>query len=218
MPHNNLICILLQFFSLKHLSTCEVCFVSDADPQLIVEDFPSGVCKLCHSVLGYIEKHLPELKNFKLKKGFYKPQIDCIIEDKLYLGNFHGARNRDLLDKHGITHVVVAGHHMKEFDKEKYTYKLLDYADSAEQNIVSTFQEVIDFIDNGEKVLVHCFAGVSRSASLVIAYIMKNMKLSYNQAYAYVKERRDKIRPNNGFVKQLQIYEQNLKDQKVIQE
>ncbi len=62
-----------------------------------------------------------------------------------------------------------------------------------------------------KKVLFHCAAGVSRSASFVIAYLMKANQISYLQAYNLVKTKRPIIRPNSGFVQQLQEYEKYLK-------
>jgi hypothetical protein len=55
----------------------------------------------------------------------------------------------------------------------------------------------------GRAVLIHCHQGVSRSATITIAYLMKRLSWNYEQAYAYVKERRPCIYPNKGFVKQL---------------
>lgn len=52
-------------------------------------------------------------------------------------------------------------------------------------------------------MLVHCAAGVSRSASFVIAYLMKKRDMLYPDALRYVKERRKVISPNSGFKKQL---------------
>lgn len=60
------------------------------------------------------------------------------------------------------------------------------------------------FIGN---TLVHCHFGVSRSATLVIAYLMEKYRLSYEQAHAYVKQRRNFINPNPGFVNQLREYQ-----------
>jgi protein-tyrosine phosphatase len=50
---------------------------------------------------------------------------------------------------------------------------------------------------------VHCAAGVSRSASFVIAYLIKKKEMLYPDALKYVKERRRVICPNGGFKKQL---------------
>uniref|UniRef100_A0A4W3IX57 Serine/threonine/tyrosine interacting protein n=1 Tax=Callorhinchus milii TaxID=7868 RepID=A0A4W3IX57_CALMI len=57
------------------------------------------------------------------------------------------------------------------------------------------------------KLLLHGNAGISRSAALVIAYIMETFGLKYRDAFTYVQERRFCINPNAGFVHQLQEYE-----------
>ena len=62
-------------------------------------------------------------------------------------------------------------------------------------------------IQGGGVVLVHCFAGVSRSSSVVIAYLMHYHGMSYMQAFSHVKTRRSWICPNYGFVNQLKRYE-----------
>ena len=63
---------------------------------------------------------------------------------------------------------------------------------------------------NGGKALVHCVAGVSRSASLCLAYLMKYQRMTLDQAYGHVKKRRPVIHPNVGFWKQLIEYERRL--------
>jgi protein-tyrosine phosphatase len=52
---------------------------------------------------------------------------------------------------------------------------------------------------SNKNVFIHCYAGVSRSATFVVYYIMKTMGLNVNDAMAYVKKRRSKIKPNSGF-------------------
>lgn len=63
---------------------------------------------------------------------------------------------------------------------------------------------------NGGKVLVHCHAGVSRSATICIAYLMYYKHLTMDQAYDYLKARRHIINPNWNFMTQLQEYEKQL--------
>lgn len=60
---------------------------------------------------------------------------------------------------------------------------------------------------NRSKCLVHCKMGVSRSASTVIAYAMKEFGWSLEKAYNYVKQKRSIARPNAGFMRQLLEYE-----------
>eukprot|EP00494_Astrolonche_serrata_P031319 UN31588 len=64
------------------------------------------------------------------------------------------------------------------------------------------------------RVLVHCYKGVSRAPSFVIGYLMlkessTNCACVYEKIYNYVKSKRNKINPNVGFVKQLQFYEES---------
>lgn len=56
-------------------------------------------------------------------------------------------------------------------------------------------------------VLVHCNAGVSRSSSVVIGYLMLRNKLPFEEAHRQVKTARPAVRPNPGFYRQLQLYE-----------
>jgi protein-tyrosine phosphatase len=74
-------------------------------------------------------------------------------------------------------------------------------------NINNTLFRMIDIIDsyltNNQKVVVNCFAGVSRSSSIVIAYIMYKYNLTLEEAFQYVKSKRPIVQPNVGFMRQL---------------
>ena len=62
----------------------------------------------------------------------------------------------------------------------------------------------------GGKVMIHCQAGVSRSSTIVIAYIMKYSGLSMTSAFHYVKSKRTIVAPNFNFMGQLLEFEQQL--------
>lgn len=59
------------------------------------------------------------------------------------------------------------------------------------------------------KVLVHCAMGKSRSATIVIMYIMKKFLLPFSVAKQLVSTRRETIEVNHGFLDQLKSFEQN---------
>lgn len=58
--------------------------------------------------------------------------------------------------------------------------------------------------------MVHCLAGVSRSVSLVLAYLIKHRGMGYCDAYDLIKGRRKIIHPNDGFIQQLKKFEREF--------
>jgi len=66
---------------------------------------------------------------------------------------------------------------------------------------------LFSFRANNQCCLVHCKMGISRSASTVLAYLMKEHNHSFADALEHVKKRRSCINPNGGFRNQLLIYE-----------
>ena len=71
----------------------------------------------------------------------------------------------------------------------------------------NTFKYISRAKMEGSKVLVHCKMGISRSASVVIAYAMKANNWDFDQALRHVKEKRSCIKPNRSFVSQLETYQ-----------
>ena len=61
-------------------------------------------------------------------------------------------------------------------------------------------------IDGGGRVLVHCQHGVSRSASVVVAYLCFSMGLSVDEALDTLRHDRPEAHPNNGFMQQLRLF------------
>ena len=130
------------------------------------------------------------------------------------IGNQRDASDREILAKLGVTHIInVTSQLPLHFEDDGITYKRLPASDSGSQNLKQYFKEAIDFIDdvrecNG-RVLVHCQAGVSRSPTIVIAYLMARSHKTLAEAFAYVKDRRNIVAPNLNFMGQLLEFEQN---------
>ena len=91
---------------------------------------------------------------------------------------------------------------------------IIELSDTPQTNIIQYFIKSLKFMDEtDDKVFVHCFAGVSRSATLVIAYFMWKKELSFKKSYDFVNQYRF-VSPNIGFTRQLLIFEKRLKDAK----
>mmetsp|Transcript_5725 Transcript_5725/g.4903 ORF Transcript_5725/g.4903 Transcript_5725/m.4903 type:complete len:186 (+) Transcript_5725:65-622(+) len=144
--------------------------------------------------------------------GYYEAPSIHQINDKIWISNCEAAYSKKLLKERGITHILAAGNGLEKKFPGEFTYLHLRLNDIPSQNLFPTFKEAIKFIDQGQKVLVHCHAGISRSSSNVIAYLMWKNGWSYTEAYHYVKRGRPIVNPNPGFVNQLKRLEFQLKN------
>lgn len=132
-----------------------------------------------------------------------------MVEDGLYLGGRDAAEDEDLIQGFGITHVLTVDTYRIDFEGNVVCLYL--YAeDRAEEDLLSRFNEACDFIERGQQTgacLVHCRFGVSRSATLVAAHLMRKYALDFNEALYKLKERRSCIGPNTGFIAQLKLFQ-----------
>jgi protein-tyrosine phosphatase len=122
----------------------------------------------------------------------------------LYLGDKDTVKFISRLEQ--VTHVLSVIEPVKKIDG--VIWKGIEIEDHPAQLILKHFEDAFSFIENSNgSVYVHCRAGVSRSATIVIAYIMWKFDLTFEQAFKYVKSRRSQIHPNPGFQAQLKWYE-----------
>lgn len=123
----------------------------------------------------------------------------------LFIGSFEDALSSKFMTERPTAVLNVS----RDLMRSPYAveYLQLPVNDNPNENISVYFNKAISFIESALKrnmrVLVHCFAGISRSATVVIAYLMKKCNMTFNEAYKFVKARRNIINPNMGFVYQL---------------
>ncbi|KAI5635470.1 dual specificity phosphatase, catalytic domain-containing protein [Phthorimaea operculella] len=128
--------------------------------------------------------------------------IPILVTDYLYIGS-QDCTASNVLQKYDIKHVLSLG-----IDVEVATdHKFVECLDLPETNIGPVLQESLPFIHKAvelkENVLVHCNAGVSRTSTVAIAYLMQYKDMTFDEAYNLVKGQRPAIQPNAGFKKQL---------------
>jgi hypothetical protein len=133
----------------------------------------------------------------------------------LFLGNKENAKDSQLLRDLGVTHIInVAFPQVDCFYPKVFCYHNVTILDSEEEDISLHFDECITFIKEARRyeaaVFVHCIAGVSRSPSIVMAYMMREERMRLHDAYNYIVQRRAIVRPNESFRLQLAQYEIKL--------
>ncbi|XP_066495717.1 dual specificity protein phosphatase 2 [Tiliqua scincoides] len=129
----------------------------------------------------------------------------------LYLGSCYHSSNREVLESLGITAVLNVSSSCPNHFEGQFLYKSIPVEDNQMAEISVWFQEAINFIDSvknsGGRVLVHCQAGISRSATICLAYLIQSRRVRLEEAFDFVKQRRGVISPNFGFMGQLLQFE-----------
>lgn len=134
----------------------------------------------------------------------------------LYLGCQRDVLNKDLMQQIDVVYVLNASNSCPKPDFIPESHFLrVPVNDSFGEKILPWLDRSLDFIEKAKacnsRVLVHCLAGISRSATIAIAYIMKRRDLSLDEAYRFVKEKRPTISPNFNFLGQLLDFERRIK-------
>ncbi|KAI0484008.1 hypothetical protein GGR56DRAFT_4246 [Xylariaceae sp. FL0804] len=144
------------------------------------------------------------------------------VLDYMYLGNIVHANNSDLLRAMGIGQVLSVGETVTWRDGEMEAWGsdnvlvVHGVQDNGIDPLTDEFERCLEFIDrgrrNGTATLVHCRVGVSRSATICIAEVMRSMNLSFPRAYCFVRARRLNviIQPHLRFAYELLKWEELL--------
>ncbi|XP_050804264.1 dual specificity protein phosphatase 4 [Gopherus flavomarginatus] len=132
----------------------------------------------------------------------------------LYLGSAYHAARRDMLDTLGITALLNVSSDCPNHFEGHFQYKCIPVEDNHKADISSWFMEAIEYIelvkDCHGRVLVHCQAGISRSATICLAYLMMKKRVKLEEAFEFVKQRRSIISPNFSFMGQLLQFESQV--------
>ncbi len=132
------------------------------------------------------------------------------------LGSQDAAQDEDLLKLYSVTHILNMATGVQNYFPETFIYLKIDLLDLPTADLASQLPRCLRFIDDAlrsdctNRVLLHCNAGVSRSASVAIAYLMEQHRLTLSEAICRLKAVRPSIRPNDGFMQQLRNFERRL--------
>mmetsp|Transcript_48819 Transcript_48819/g.87915 ORF Transcript_48819/g.87915 Transcript_48819/m.87915 type:complete len:292 (+) Transcript_48819:63-938(+) len=146
------------------------------------------------------------------------------IRPNLWLGSQRGARDEQALVQRGVTHVLSVGDYnlgarqrmrVPASEEDPLERLILTLPDDSSSRLDRHFSVCSSFISEGLKqggvVLVHCYAGQSRSPTLVAAHLMHELGCTATRAVEMVQQRRPAARPNAGFLSQLVSLEGRLR-------
>ncbi|XP_015922369.1 uncharacterized protein [Parasteatoda tepidariorum] len=139
----------------------------------------------------------------------------------VYLGSQNDALNKEILKHYNITYQLNVSNNCPKPDFiQESNFMRIPVIDNYSEKLLPHFSKAFQFLDkvreSGGCVLIHCLAGISRSATVAIAYVMKTLKMSSDEAYRYVKAKRATVSPNFNFLGQLLEFEKQLQLESVL--
>lgn len=150
-------------------------------------------------------------------RAIFFMHVACnVLDDFLFLGSARSLRRSNLVKEKAISLVINATVDVPHPDHESSEIECvrIPVEDKPDAILSVYFDVVSDKIEeariSGKSVLVHCNAGISRSPTLVVAYLMKHKMMTLSDAYSHVKSRRLFVQPKPGFWKQLMEFEHRL--------
>ena len=177
-----------------------------------------------HGVKKYLESFYYTTWLYGKIRSYVQPWISTNfntneIVPNLFVGDIASAYNKKELKKIGVTHVLTAILGVSPIFPNEFTYKNVPIRDIPGESIDVYFKQSNEYIskaiNGGGKVLVHCICGVSRSATLVAAYLMKEHGMSCDQAVELLQKRRTCVEPNEGFRKQLEEFQNAIQQEEI---
>jgi atypical dual specificity phosphatase len=141
------------------------------------------------------------------------------ITNQIWIGSYGDLSNDKFLDERQITHILCCADEIPlrvgfPYSQAYQGYKVPLMHDKVNEKTMAYFLEgatVLDtWINDGKNIMVHCFAGISRSVSVVITYLMVYKGWSYDLAFQHIKLRRPRMNPHSDFVPILRTIESKL--------
>ena len=131
------------------------------------------------------------------------------VADGLYITNFINATDYKALKALGVRQILIVGTELPRHGEPLFKVMTVRIDDHPDVNIKKHFNSTYNFINHGP-TLVHCAAGISRSATIVAAFLMRKYNLTADKAVSHIKKCRSIVQPNNGFMNQLHQFEKDL--------
>jgi len=132
----------------------------------------------------------------------------------VFVGDVYAAHNTSELKKQNFTHIVNVACGVTPAFPDDFQYLHIPLLDCASEKIQEHFHKTSAFImsalEGGGKVLIHCLKGISRSATIAAAFVITAHSVSPTEAVTMLRKFRPIIKPNSGFMTQLDLYAREL--------
>lgn len=133
-----------------------------------------------------------------------------LIINNIYIGSAHNAANKNLLDRLNIKYIINVTAEITNYFQNDIEYANYIIYDDNKQSISKyleeSYKKIKEFQEkNNGYILIHCFMGASRSATILAYYLIKEKGMDVKEAYDFIKNKRNLVNPTNKFYKELCI-------------
>lgn len=183
--------------------------------KFLAEEKRCKTLKIFRQGFTVLEETLPHICTQSLKPNSARKYPSEILPGELYLGEWSHAQNTDRLSDINVRQVITVHNSPENLElPQNFKHLRIQLADVDTQNIAPYFNASYAFVEEGRAAghatLVHCGAGVSRSATLAIAYLMRRFSWNATKARAHCVDCRSVVHPNDGFWRSLCALESQL--------
>jgi len=135
------------------------------------------------------------------------------VDDIIYLGNAYNAADYYYLKNFGITGIVNACNEISNYFENDFEYFKIDILDINNSSIYKFFDPFITFVENilenDGKIMIHCYMGSSRSAILVVLYLIKYKSYTMDDSIHFITDKRNRVNINVTYIEELKKYLNN---------
>ena len=175
----------------------------EKETRKILKNVKKRKCNMCNQLI-----------NDYLFTAHYSSHPSQILPG-IYLGNYINANNLEEIRRLRINYILNCASDIKINNlPTDVKYCHLDMIDSPQLNIFQYFGKAFAFIESARKnncnILIHCKLGISRSTTILIAYMIKHYGYSVKKSLDLIKSKRKQVNPNNGFINQLYSFERYI--------
>jgi hypothetical protein len=130
------------------------------------------------------------------------------VIDNIFIGSAHNAANKKLLDRLNIKYIINVTAEINNYFQNEIEYANYIIYDDNKQSILNyldeSYKKIKEFQAKGNgSILIHCFMGASRSATILAYYLIKEKKMGVKEAYDFIKGKRNLVNPTHKFYKEL---------------
>ena len=131
------------------------------------------------------------------------------IIDNIYLGSAFNVSSLETLQKYEIKKILNVTREIPCLYPDQFTYKTISVKDTRDSFLDNYLEDSYQYLtqDLTMPTLVHCYMGSSRSATIVIFYLMKRYQMTFSNALQFVRDKRKCVNLNTNFAEELQKFQ-----------